>query len=353
MDLVRHYYAHQNMTAPAYRLEYIYHYTQGPNHMRHFLVSTAAFRCLEEAPHPDLAVANPMLHKTFYAPGSNVSDSIKAVLAKNPETAIDFIEELVRLKRTEHDPRHGPDCDWHVHATAKCKAERREPWQTDGAATSIPVVPGAEGVPVQRQYEMAKLAQIQQKIRELQLQEAAQKVLIARHRPDCKPSWFNGMCRCNVKQTESQIDGPADEVRRTGILCSFSDILTAVEPPKPAASKRADPAKSGDPPKHANEVRGQLCSFSNILTPVEPPKPAESDDGPFKRFGGKMRGHFDKLHKKDAPAASKLEAPKPEAPKPAAPKLEPPKPDKPAEKPEAPKSDKPADKPAAPPAPTK
>jgi hypothetical protein len=139
MDLVRHYYAEQNMTAPAYRLEYTYHYTQGPNHMRHFLVSTAAFRCLEEAPHPDLAAANPMLHKTFYAPGSNVSDSIKAVLAKNPEMAIDFIEELVRLKRNgELDARHGPDCNWHAHEhTAKCKAERREPWQTDGTRPSV------------------------------------------------------------------------------------------------------------------------------------------------------------------------------------------------------------------------
>lgn len=123
------------MTAPAYRLEYVYTYTHGPNHMRHFLVSTAAFRCLEETPHPDLAVANPMLHKTFYAPGSHVSDSIKAVLMKNSEMAIDFIEELVRLRRNgELDARHGADYEWHVHEyTPKCKAERHEPWQSDGA----------------------------------------------------------------------------------------------------------------------------------------------------------------------------------------------------------------------------
>ena len=136
MDLVRHYYAEQNMTAPAYRLEYVYTYTHGANHMRHFLVSTAAFRCLEETPHPDLAAANPMLHKTFYAPGSHVSDSIKAVLMKDPEMAIDFIEELVRLRRNgELDARHGADCEWHVHQhTPKCKTERHEPWQSDGPA---------------------------------------------------------------------------------------------------------------------------------------------------------------------------------------------------------------------------
>ena len=111
MDLVRHYYAEQNMTAPAYRLEYVYTYTPGPNHMRTFLISTAAFRALEESPNPDLAAANPMLHKTFYAPGSNISDSIKGVLAKHPDMAIDFIDELVKLHRNgEHDARHGRDC---------------------------------------------------------------------------------------------------------------------------------------------------------------------------------------------------------------------------------------------------
>ena len=136
MDTVRHYYAEQNMTAPAYRLEYIYTYTHSPNHMRSFLVSTAAFRCLEETPNPDLAAANPMLHKTFYAPGSNVSESVKGVLAKNPEMAIDFIEALIEAKKDgEKDVRHGADCNWHVHdSTPKCKVQRQEVWQSDGPA---------------------------------------------------------------------------------------------------------------------------------------------------------------------------------------------------------------------------
>jgi hypothetical protein len=135
MDSVRHYYAEQNMSSPAYRLEYIYTYTHTPNLMRHFLISTAAYRCLEE--NHDLTASNPALHRTltFYAPGSNISDSMKATLAKKPEMAIDFIEELVRLKRSgEHDARHGADCDFHVHEhTPKCKVHRQEPWQSDGA----------------------------------------------------------------------------------------------------------------------------------------------------------------------------------------------------------------------------
>ena len=57
------------------------------------------------------------------------------MLAKNPEMALDFIDELVKLHRNgELDARHGVDCKWHVHEqTPKCKVERREPWQSDGA----------------------------------------------------------------------------------------------------------------------------------------------------------------------------------------------------------------------------
>lgn len=61
MDLVRHYYREQNMTAPSYRLEYIYAYTHGANHMRTFLVSTAAFRAMEEQPKLDMSAPIPML----------------------------------------------------------------------------------------------------------------------------------------------------------------------------------------------------------------------------------------------------------------------------------------------------
>ena len=136
MDLVRHYYASQNMTAPAYRLEYIYNFTHGPNYMRRFLTSTAAFRALEEAPRQEITAANPMLHKTFYAPGSYISQSIQHALGRNSDLAVDFAEALVRLQRSgEHDVRHGQACEFHVHETsAKCKNERLEPWQSDGPA---------------------------------------------------------------------------------------------------------------------------------------------------------------------------------------------------------------------------
>lgn len=112
LDLVRHYYASQNMTAPAYRLEYIYRYTHGDNMMRRFMIDTAAFRAIEEAPRQEITAQNPMLHKTFYAPGSHVSESIKSVIAKNPEIAVDFVETLVRLHcNNDKDARHGLDCD--------------------------------------------------------------------------------------------------------------------------------------------------------------------------------------------------------------------------------------------------
>lgn len=48
LDLVKAYYRTANMTAPAARLEYIYHATEGPNLMRRFLVTTAAYRLICE-----------------------------------------------------------------------------------------------------------------------------------------------------------------------------------------------------------------------------------------------------------------------------------------------------------------
>ena len=106
MDLIRHYYATQNMTAPSYRLEYIYAYTHGSNHMRTFLTSTAAYRALEENPKNSLVRAH-----TSMTPGSHLSESLKGALQKNPEMATDFAEELIKLHRDgEHDARHGVDC---------------------------------------------------------------------------------------------------------------------------------------------------------------------------------------------------------------------------------------------------
>lgn len=80
--------------------------------MRRFLINTSAFRAIEEAPRAEITAANPLLHKTFYSPGSYVSESIKGVIAKNPEIATDFVEALVRLHRNgDKDARHGLDCD--------------------------------------------------------------------------------------------------------------------------------------------------------------------------------------------------------------------------------------------------
>ena len=96
MDLVRHYYAIESMTAPAFRLEYIYTYTHEPNTMRSFLISTTAFRALCETPQ---------------VAGVFISDSVRTVLAQNSEIALDFVEALVTLSKNGlPDARRGADC---------------------------------------------------------------------------------------------------------------------------------------------------------------------------------------------------------------------------------------------------
>lgn len=115
MDLVRLYYHRQSMTAPAFRLEYIYTMTHLPNPMRRFLVQTAAFRALCESP----------LGKGVY-----LSESIKGILKKGGDVAIDFAEALVKLSRDEiTDPRKGDNCRWHEHSDGKlCPARNPEPF---------------------------------------------------------------------------------------------------------------------------------------------------------------------------------------------------------------------------------
>ncbi|KAF2485339.1 hypothetical protein BDY17DRAFT_293393 [Neohortaea acidophila] len=130
MDLVRDYYREQNMTAAPYRLEYIYTITHGPNHMRAFLVSTAAFRLLEEhSKSPAVTEPTPASSGNAF-----ISESMREVLSKNAELSVDFANELVNLHRNgEHDARRGSDCHWHVHThTQACPAEKTEPWQFDG-----------------------------------------------------------------------------------------------------------------------------------------------------------------------------------------------------------------------------
>lgn len=115
MDLCRAYYRRESMTAPAYRIEYIYAKTSVPNHMRNFLVTTAAYRCLCDAP---------------IAPGVHISNSTKDVLRKGGDLAVDFDEALIKLSLNGIvDVRKGPDCTFHEHSDGKvCEKVVREPW---------------------------------------------------------------------------------------------------------------------------------------------------------------------------------------------------------------------------------
>lgn len=96
MDLTRTYYRTEDMTAPAFRLEYIYSVTHEPNALRAFLLQTAAFRALCEKPDDS---------------GRLISDSVRGVLSKNNEMAVDFAEALIEESKNDlADPRHGPNC---------------------------------------------------------------------------------------------------------------------------------------------------------------------------------------------------------------------------------------------------
>ena len=94
---MRAYYKSEKMTAPAYRMEYIYSYTKGPNQMRRFLVASAAYRALCENP---------------TQPQAYLSDSMRAMMLAQPEIAADFAEALIALHKSDlADPRKGPPCD--------------------------------------------------------------------------------------------------------------------------------------------------------------------------------------------------------------------------------------------------
>jgi hypothetical protein len=110
MDAVRSYYRSANMTAPPYRLKYIYDNTPAPNKMRQFLVTTAAYRGLCEG---------------------GLSDEMRDVLAKGGDLAVDFIQAQVKLHAEGlGDVRKGSDCTWHEHVeTRACKKQVSEAWQ--------------------------------------------------------------------------------------------------------------------------------------------------------------------------------------------------------------------------------
>lgn len=116
-DSIRHYYFLEKMTASPLRLEYIYTYTAEPNLMRKFLVETAAYRTLCE-------------------PDAPLSGSLRGVLEKNSEMAMDFIEAVVTLHHNglQDVRKEGNDCAWHVHAhSPPCAKVPGEAWQADGA----------------------------------------------------------------------------------------------------------------------------------------------------------------------------------------------------------------------------
>lgn len=116
IDLCRSYYRRNSMTAPAHRIEYIYTHTRGPNQMRRFLVTTAAYRCLCGE------------HQTVSDAG--MSDSIREMLYKGGEVAVNFAEALILLHRNGlSDARRGPNCMFHVHSDrVYCETAPEEPW---------------------------------------------------------------------------------------------------------------------------------------------------------------------------------------------------------------------------------
>lgn len=111
MDMVRSYYRTANMTAPAYRLQYVYEHTDKPNAMRRFLINTAAYRALCEG---------------------GISGSIRDCLFKGGELSLDFMKALIDCHKSGMvDCRRGLDCLWHEHNESKrCKKMDVEPWQS-------------------------------------------------------------------------------------------------------------------------------------------------------------------------------------------------------------------------------
>jgi hypothetical protein len=105
LDLVRAYYRSRNLTAPAYRLDFVYEHTQGACALRRFLVGTAAYRVLAE---------------------QGVGGAMRGLVYGGGELAVDLVEAVVRVcVDGMGDVRTGPDCAWHEHVdTAPCKGKK-------------------------------------------------------------------------------------------------------------------------------------------------------------------------------------------------------------------------------------
>lgn len=115
MDLVRTYYATHSLTAPPYRLEYIYKSLPDSNPMRAFVLSSAAWRAVHEPP---------------------LSESMKALLAKNGALAADFVEAILKHAQDPvYDVRATEACEWHVHhLTPPCDPPASAPTDTESAS---------------------------------------------------------------------------------------------------------------------------------------------------------------------------------------------------------------------------
>ena len=114
MDLVRAYYRRESMTAPAFRIDYIYANTDGSCPMREFLITSAAYRAMSEGER------------------GGISESVKGALKGGGQVAVDFAEAMVKLANNERvDVRRGDDCRWHDHeVTEKCpKGSAPEPYE--------------------------------------------------------------------------------------------------------------------------------------------------------------------------------------------------------------------------------
>lgn len=121
VNLVRWYYREESMTAPAFRVEYMYNNTKEDNYMRRFLVNTAAYRAL---------CGDENAENT----GKGITESMMNLLRKGGDVASDYAEALVYLHKNHlADPRVGDDCHWHEHETTpQCApAPAPEPWEAD------------------------------------------------------------------------------------------------------------------------------------------------------------------------------------------------------------------------------
>ncbi|KAL9048982.1 MAG: hypothetical protein Q9162_007457 [Coniocarpon cinnabarinum] len=123
MDSVRHYYHKEQMTAPPFRLGYIYAHTSGQNKMKQFLVTTAAYRVLSKGLDESENVGYD------FPKTEPVTDSLRGALSGGGELAPDFVVKLVALAKNEmEDPRKGQDCQWHEHTDGPFGTTRCGKW---------------------------------------------------------------------------------------------------------------------------------------------------------------------------------------------------------------------------------